>query len=454
MNIRGNKKRIAKYRRYSFFNIGTLLFILVFIYMIIMMVMYLTQTHITSYEVVKGSLTGNYRYEALALREETIITASQSGSVRYFEREGAKTSAGSSVCAIDESGSTVVQTVSDFSLSSDDEDRLRDILSSFTIKFSADSFQIAYDLKSSVEGLISEVLQENSNDTLITRNASYAPVSGFVLYKIDGFEDTQESDLTASMFSQNEYSVTNLRSQSTVKAGETLYKLVTSEDWALYFPLDDSLATELADSGTIKFRFLKDNVTFTASFSIVTNGDESFGKITLTNSLVRYVTERFLEIELVMDKKTGLKVPISAISSRSFYKIPEEYAIVNDSSEDEITLKAESFAADGSSNISYITATVYSHSDGYYLVDQELLSDDDYLLTDDSSARKRLSESDVETLYGVYNINKGYAVFREVTIIDQNEEYCIVESNNTYGLAAYDYIALDASQVTDDQIVY
>lgn len=57
-------------------------------------------------------------------------------------------------------------------------------------------------------------------------------------------------------------------------------------------------------------------------------------------------------------------------------------------------------------------------------------------------------------MHGVYNINKGYAVFREVTVIDENEEYCIVESNNTYSLAAYDYIVLDASEVTEDQIVY
>ncbi|MCD7819141.1 MAG: hypothetical protein LUH07_08840 [Lachnospiraceae bacterium] len=449
-----SSKKITKYKRYSFFNIGTLLFGLVFIYMIIMVVMYATQTHIISYEVTKGTLTGNYRYEALALREETIVTATQSGSVRYLEREGVKTSAGSTVCAIDESGSTVIQSVSDFSMTSDDEERLQDILSSFTINFSSDNFQKTYDLKASVEGLISEVIEENSDDSSITRNACYAPASGFVLYKIDGFEDIDESELTSSMFSQSNYSVTNLRSQSTVKAGDDLFKLVTSEEWALYFPVDSSLATELADSTTIKFRFLKDNVTFTTSFTIITNGDEMFGKITLDNSLVRYVTDRYLEIELVMNKKSGLKVPISAITSRSFYKIPEEYVIVNENTDDEITLTVETFGEDGSSIVKYVTATVYSYSDGYYLIDKEVLSEDCYLQMENSSTRKRLSEDDVETLYGVYNINKGYAVFREITIIDQNEEYCIVESNNTYGLAAYDYIALDASQVTDDQIVY
>ena len=57
-------------------------------------------------------------------------------------------------------------------------------------------------------------------------------------------------------------------------------------------------------------------------------------------------------------------------------------------------------------------------------------------------------------IQGVYNINKGYAVFREVKVIDQNEEYCIVEPYNPYGLSAHDYIVLDASTVTDDDIVY
>ncbi|MCD7716566.1 MAG: hypothetical protein LUG56_06365 [Lachnospiraceae bacterium] len=454
MNKRKNRNKITKYRRYSFFNIGTLLFSLVFLYMIIMMVMYLTQTHVTSYEVTKGTLTGNYRYEALALREETIVTATQSGTVRYFEREGAKASAGSTVCAIDETGSTVLQSISDFSMTEDDEERLQNILSSFTINFSTDNFQRTYDLKASVEGLISEVIEENSDSSYSTRNACYAPASGFVLYKIDGFEDTEESEITSSMFSQSSYSAVNLRSQGTVSAGDDLFKLVTSEEWTLYFPLDATLTTELADSTTIKFRFLKDNVTFSSSFEIITNGEESFGKITLDNSLVRYVTDRFLEIELVLNKKSGLKVPISAISTRTFYRIPEEYAIVNESTDDEITLLVESFAEDGSSTTKYLTATVYSYSDGYYLVDSELLSEDDYIRIAGTTMRKRLSEDDIETLYGVYNINKGYAVFREITIIDQNEEYCIVESNNTYGLAAYDYIALDASQVTDDQIVY
>ena len=51
------------------------------------------------------------------------------------------------------------------------------------------------------------------------------------------------------------------------------------------------------------------------------------------------------------------------------------------------------------------------------------------------------------------SINKGYAVFREVTVIAENEEYCIVADDDTFGLAQYDHIALDADTVSDDQLL-
>lgn len=447
-------KKITKYKRYSFFNIGTLLFGTVFIYMIITMFMYLTETHVTSYEVTKGTITGNYRFYALSLRTENIVTASQSGSIRYYEREGSKASSGSVICSINETGSVEPALITDFKLGEDDASRLQETLSTFTINYSGSLFQKTYDLKASIEGTVSAIIEESSASYTSVRNPCTASESGFVIYQIDGFETVAENDLTADMFDQTAYSVTNLRNQENVSAGSPVFKLVTDETWALYFQLDDKLATELADSANIRFRFLKDNVTFTAPFSIVQNGQEKFGKISLDNSLVRYVTDRFLEVELVMNKKSGLKIPVSSIVKRRFYKIPEDYAITNDDSNEEIVLKVESFAEDGSSVIEYVTANVYQYEDGEYLVDYRLLEDGVYILLDDTNKKIQLGDDDVETLHGVYNINKGYAVFREITVIDENEEYCIVESNSPYGLAAYDYIVLNADEVTEDQIVY
>lgn len=446
--------KVTKYRRYSFFNIGTLLFGTVFIYMIISVFMYLTDKHVTPYEVKKGTITGNYRYHALALREEVVVNALQSGSVRYLEREGVKTSYGSVVCAVNESGSSATASVTDFDLNKEDEIRFQNMLSSFTIDYSPSAFQRTYDIKAGVENTISEIVEEEYTGYISTRNQCVAPESGFVVYHVDGFEQVTEENLVPDMFIQSDYKSTNLRTQEHVVAGNPVFKLVTSEDWYLYFPIDSKLMTELADTQKIRFRFLKDNVTFSAPFTMLQVGTEIYGRIRLDNSLVRYATDRFLEIELVMNKVSGLKIPTSAIVERMFYRIPEEYAIKNENTTKEIALKVEHFASDGSSVMEFVTANVYRYSDGYYLVDCQLFEEGDVIHMENASKQVQLMEKDVQILHGVYNINKGYAVFREITVIDENEEYCIVESNNIYGLASYDYIVLNASDVTEDQIVY
>lgn len=451
------KNKVTKYRkqRFSFLNIGTLLFGIIFIYLVICVVLYLTESHVTPYEVVRGTVSGNYRYSALSLRTEEMVQTAQSGSILYYAREGAKVSAGSTVCSVNESGSSDPVSYEDFSPDSRDVDRVRSTLSGFSINYSGTNFQKTYDMKASVEGLLSEMTRELDDNYISIRNRCSAPDSGFVIYGIDGFENTTSADLTAEMFDQNSYQLQNLRERSNVASGDTIYKLITNEDWKLYFPMERELVTKLNELTSIRFRFLKDNQTFTAPFAIIQNGSDFFGEISMDNSLVRYATERFLQIELILNKEEGLKIPLSAIVEKEFYRIPEEYAIVNDDTEKEITLKTEQFRSDGSSEVSYVSANVYSHDEenGYYLINKNLLTEGSCILKENTAKRKKLSDEDVTVLYGVYNINKGYAVFREITVQDKNEEYCIVKSNTTYGLAAYDYIVMNASEVDVDQII-
>ena len=61
--------------------------------------------------------------------------------------------------------------------------------------------------------------------------------------------------------------------------------------------------------------------------------------------------------------------------------------------------------------------------------------------------------SDVDKLTGVYNINKGYAVFKQIDILAQNNKYTIVDTGTSYGVALYDHIALDGSKIKENQLV-
>ena len=59
--------------------------------------------------------------------------------------------------------------------------------------------------------------------------------------------------------------------------------------------------------------------------------------------------------------------------------------------------------------------------------------------------------SDKASLKGVYNMNKGYAVFRLVDILYQNKDYSILSSNTNLGMDLYDHIALEGNKVKEGQ---
>ena len=74
----------------------------------------------------------------------------------------------------------------------------------------------------------------------------------------------------------------------------------------------------------------------------------------------------------------------------------------------------------------------------------------DYVGKTDSDDLYRIAQTG--QLTGVYNVNQGYAIFRIVEILYQNDEYCIVDKNTSYGVSLYDRIILNASSVSEDEI--
>ena len=465
MSVKKKNSKIVKYRRFPLFNIGTVMFGILFVYMIVCLIMYLTSTHITAYEVTAGPLSGNYRYTALAVKSEKVVTASQSGSVSYYAREGTKVGKGNNVCSVDESGKLAEAVASASSGDASDMDssslsKIRGSMSTFASNFDKESYQAVYEFKADMESSILEMasdqllsnLEEMQGTSSALVNLCTAPQEGIVVYSTDGDENLQAEEVTSSDFDQKDYQKTGLRLNKTVTSGQPLYKLLTDENWSLVIPLNKKMVTELADKSTVKFRFLKDDTTFTANFSVIQNGDSYFGKLDMKNSLVRYASDRFLDIELILNRKSGLKIPNSAIVKKSFYKIPKEFASYDEENPKEIGLLRESNDKKGNAVTKYITATVYDETEDAFFVDVSLFSEGDCVIKKDSVQKYTVSES--ESLEGVYNINKGYAVFREIKVIDENEEYCIVEEGATFGLSQYDHIVLDASTVQVEDIVY
>lgn len=230
-----------------------------------------------------------------------------------------------------------------------------------------------------------------------------------------------------------------------------MYKLITSENWSLMIPLTDAQTVQLAGRETIRVKFLKDGVTQTGKFTIVTKDDHFYAKIDFSAGMLRYTSDRFIDIELVTNIKTGLKIPVSSIVNKDFYVIPKGYETTGGES-DEIGFLKETTNKSGETSSEFVNATVYAQQEDLYYVDQEDFSDGDVIIKPESTERYTIG--DTMPLEGVYCINKGYAVFRKVVIIDQNEEYCIVESGTTYGIAQFDNIVSDSSTVKEEEILY
>ena len=90
--------------------------------------------------------------------------------------------------------------------------------------------------------------------------------------------------------------------------------------------------------------------------------------------------------------------------------------------------------------------------EGVYYVDESVLKVGDVLYQEDSVETCTVSKQ--ASLTGVYNINKGYADFKQIDILYNNDEYSIVQSNTVYGLNVYDYIVLDATTVSEDELIH
>ena len=84
-------------------------------------------------------------------------------------------------------------------------------------------------------------------------------------------------------------------------------------------------------------------------------------------------------------------------------------------------------------------------------IDTDVFSSGDVIVRPDSTDKYTVSRK--ETLTGVYNMNKGYADFTKISVINSNKEYSIVESESMYDLQVYDYIVLDGDGVNDSDFV-
>ena len=475
---------LARLRKVAGLNIGTIMFGILFIYMSFSAILYFTTTHIESYQVTSGPLSRNETYTGLAIREETVCTAPSSGYITYYAREGSKINASGAVYGL----SSTKKSTSTASLTTEELLKIRNDMMSFSKGFNSSKFNNTYSFKYELKGNILQYAEsENSSSAPltsdeydesddssgkdnITNSNVYAgnesicqsQSDGIILYSTDNYEGKTIDTVTAEDFDQNSYHETDLKTSDSVQSGDDVYTIITDERWSLLIPLSDKQAEKLKDRSTIRVKFLKDDMTQNGDFSIITIDGGKYGQIDFNKGLIRYASDRFLDIELVTNIVVGLKIPLSSIVTKDFYVVPSRMATTQNNetgcmlasgNKDSGTFKSVSiYASVEDTSVSKLATDGSEDQPMIYYIDKSSFKEGDALIDPDTGEKYIIGETD--TLEGVYCINKGYAVFRRIEILDQNEEYAIVSKNTSYGLARYDHIVRNADKVKEEDILY
>ncbi|MCI8935778.1 MAG: hypothetical protein HFI44_02795 [Lachnospiraceae bacterium] len=440
------------------------IFAVIFVYIVICVFMYFTQKHIEAHQVTMGSLSSNNIYRGIALRDEEIVNAQKAGYVNYYAREGERVGVGNLVYTLDESGrlADYISTEnSDSTLTERDLNELKSEILGFKNNFNRKYFSSVYDFKYSVKGTVLKLANANILENIDKINASgmselisfcRAPVTGIVIYSVDGYEALKLEEFTSELFDTKTYEKTQLIGNDLVEAGQPVYKISTNEDWSIVIQTDRDKADELLEAEFVKVKFLKNQDTSWGEVSSYTNADgDIFIKLTFTNSMVTFCTDRFIDIELILEEDTGLKIPNSAIVQKEFFIVPKDY-VVQGGNSNSYGVMLETYGEDGTAKTEFTETTIYGETETEYYLDDMILRIGNYILKPESMEKYAISKRG--SLTGVYNINKGYADFKQINILYQNDEYAIVKSNTQYGLNVYDYIVLDSEAVEDNEFIY
>lgn len=200
---------LQKYKRKGHLNIGTILFGIIFVYLVFTVLIYFTKDRVSVYEVREGSILKDRNLTGMVLRKETVVNAEKSGYVNYFVDDAQKVALGTNIYTIT-SSKLETQTDQDsneeVSLNADEWNSILLKAQGFNESYSPEEFKTASNLKSEVTAILqnnttqSRVAQLNSILQSGNVDAFQSPDDGIVELSVDGYENLTTDNITDEMF--------------------------------------------------------------------------------------------------------------------------------------------------------------------------------------------------------------------------------------------------------------
>ncbi len=440
-------------------NIGMIICFIFILYFVVYFVDFIFNRNDNLFEVTSASTESSFdsQYTALAIRSETVVNTPTDGYVSFYVGDKTPIYVGESAYLIDKNGelSSKLKTaaLTQAILNENDYDEIANSLNEFKQSYNDSDFYTTYQFRYQIE---SQILESINSNIFANNNAYYSgaysaynsELAGIAVHYTDGFETCTLDNFDASCFRKSDYAKNIVRSNDYVSAGEAVYKVITSEEWYLVIQVSDpSIFQNLNE---VSLKFLKDDVTIDADFELTTRNGNYYGVITLDKYMVRYASDRYLQISFNDDIKSGLMIPKTSVTSKLYYVIPKEYKTKSGSNSNGFLVK--SVMSDGTQSAQFCKADILKETDTfcYISMDNGTISSGDVLLREDSDYEFEVGMTDsIEGVYS-YDTNTRVTSFRFVNITGENGNYYIIDDNTSNGLIMYDHVYADYKDAEKD----
>ncbi len=446
-------------------NIGIIVFLVILVYIISYVYTFWTKAEIPLYEVQPGELYVTSQCDGMILREEELVYTEIAGYLNYYFGEGSRVAKNTTIYSID-SNRDMYDLISgsdtEIKLNGDDLTDLKQLLQKNFINSNTDKSiaEKKAEVTTGYQRLIDTMLLKELNQIVTTTgiisnfHVVSSEKSGIISYFMDEYTNYTMQDVSTACFEQQDAAV-SLYSAELISANSPVYKLVTGDSWSIVVLLTDTLYGQLLGKEKATF-YLDNDIKVTAPITCYRKDDAYFAELKMDKYLSNFISERFVEVKFEVEYVEGLKIPETAITFKDYYRIPEEYLVTGGNEGEQVKgLLIEEFNQEtGTTQYTFKPVEVFYSNAGFSYIDCNDFPKETYISTTADTTGRVMLYTFVNKLEGAYNINKGYSVFKRVERLKTENGYVIVKKNSDSGLSAYDHIALDASTVQEDAVIY
>ena len=458
----------VKKRPHLHFNIGTIVFLVIIVYLTAYVISYLGKEKLAIYEVSKSDISDTIQGTGIIIRDETLVSTEQDGYVNYYIKDGSRVKANGTVYTIDTTGkiqsylNELMQKKN--SVSEEEKTQIFEQLKTFSESYSDSNFSEVYEAKNTINHELMSY-----TDTIIADNKEKlekkygkdcyvevkSDVSGLVSFSSDGLEELSEASVTKKQF-EKKTKMKDLRSKESLSAGSPVYRIVTGQRWKLVIAVNEDDYNRMNDlrtkkQNTVQVTFHKDNFVTTVPYLCQKKKDGYYITLTFDNYVQRYLNQRYLSVELLLSESDGYKIPSSSLVTKQVYQIPKKYLTKGSNSSSSTQVNVLSANKKGVNVLTQVSVTVYRTDDTYALISTVGLKDGDIISSLDMTENYTLRQT--KDIQGVFVVNRGYAVFKPVVIDKRNEDYCIVSDEESQ-IELYDRVILNSDTIKENQVIY